>query len=226
VAIAAAASPYGLDLRDDSHAATRTLLTEGLPSLPSAHRNSVLRRLLESGQFVSLAFGQACAKAGIARSMGSRGDCWDNAVAESFFATLKKELIRRQSWPTKQQLRTAVFDYIRDLLQRYAPTLDARDALAAGVRDRDPEPRRDELAGCAGLDRQHQDQVGLTTTNPACPPNRGTSKANEALLGRLSPIFDLGLFSSEPGKDDMDAFLSGSSVCDLRSCPATRSRIP
>ena len=66
----------------------------------------------QGGQFVSLAFGQACAKAGIARSMGSRGDCWDNAVAESFFATLKKELIRRRSWPTRAELRAAVFDYI------------------------------------------------------------------------------------------------------------------
>ena len=44
--------------------------------------------------------------------MGSKGDCWDNAVAESFFATLKKELIRRQAWPTRAALRTAVFDYI------------------------------------------------------------------------------------------------------------------
>jgi putative transposase len=61
---------------------------------------------------VSLGFGQACSKAGIARSMGSRGDCYDNAVAESFFATLKKELIRRQSWPTRAELRQAVFEYI------------------------------------------------------------------------------------------------------------------
>ena len=66
----------------------------------------------QGSQFVSLAFGQACAKDGIARSMGSRGDCWDNAVAESFFATLKKELIRRRSWPTRAELRTAVFDSI------------------------------------------------------------------------------------------------------------------
>ena len=66
----------------------------------------------QGSQLVSLAFGQACGKAGIARSMGSRGDCFDNAVAESFFATLKKELIRRQSWPDRAQLRTAVFDYI------------------------------------------------------------------------------------------------------------------
>ena len=66
----------------------------------------------QGSQFVSLAFGQACGKAGIARSMGSRGDCFDNAVAESFFATLKKELIRRQSWPTRDELRQAVFEYI------------------------------------------------------------------------------------------------------------------
>ena len=86
-----------------------------------ALRMALARRRPEAGlihhsdqgsQFVSLGFGQACAKAGIARSMGSRGDCYDNAVAESFFATLKKELIRRQSWPTRAELRTAVFDYI------------------------------------------------------------------------------------------------------------------
>lgn len=65
-----------------------------------------------SPPIVSLGFGQECAKAGIARSMGSRGDCWDNAVAESFFATLKKELIHRGSWARREQLRVAVFDYI------------------------------------------------------------------------------------------------------------------
>jgi putative transposase len=66
----------------------------------------------QGSQFVSLAFGQAAGKAGIARSMGSRGDCFDNAVAESFFATLKKELIHRRAWPTREQLRREVFDYI------------------------------------------------------------------------------------------------------------------
>jgi putative transposase len=66
----------------------------------------------QGSQFVSLAFGQAAGKAGIARSMGSRGDCYDNAVAESFFATLKKELIRRRSWPEREELRREVFDYI------------------------------------------------------------------------------------------------------------------
>jgi hypothetical protein len=72
----------------------------------------VLRAPVESEQYVSLAFGQAATKAGVARSMGPRGDCWDNAVAESFFATLKKELVHRRSWPSRQELRREVFDYI------------------------------------------------------------------------------------------------------------------
>src|SRR5215211_3027277 len=72
----------------------------------------------QGSQFVSLAFGQQARAAGIAQSMGSRGDCWDNAVAESFFATLKKELIHRRAWPTKAELRTVVFDYIEVFFNR------------------------------------------------------------------------------------------------------------
>ena len=49
----------------------------------------------KGSQYVSLGFGQACTRAGISRSMGSVGDCYDNAVAETFFATLKKELVYR-----------------------------------------------------------------------------------------------------------------------------------
>jgi putative transposase len=66
----------------------------------------------QGSQFVSLAFGQKARDAGIAVSMGSRGDCYDNAVAESFFATLKKELVHRRSWPTRRQLISEVFEFI------------------------------------------------------------------------------------------------------------------
>jgi putative transposase len=72
----------------------------------------------QGSQFVSLAFGQQARAAGIAQSMGSRGDCYDNAVAESFFATLKKELIHRRTWPTKAELRIEVFDYIEVFYNR------------------------------------------------------------------------------------------------------------
>jgi putative transposase len=72
----------------------------------------------QGSQYVSLAFGQRARDAGIAVSMGSRGDCFDNAVAESFFATLKKELIRRRSWPTRRELQSAAFDYIEVFYNR------------------------------------------------------------------------------------------------------------
>ena len=45
-------------------------------------------------------------------SMSRKGDCWDNAVSESFFATLKSELIETQPWETREQVRAAVFEYI------------------------------------------------------------------------------------------------------------------
>ena len=67
---------------------------------------------------MSLAFGQAARNAGIARSMGSKGDCFDNAVAESFFATLKKELVHRRSWPTRRELTSEVFEYIEAFYNR------------------------------------------------------------------------------------------------------------
>ena len=44
--------------------------------------------------------------------MSRVGDCWDNAVAESFFATLKTELLYRRPWATKREARTAIHEYI------------------------------------------------------------------------------------------------------------------
>jgi putative transposase len=63
-------------------------------------------------QYTSLAFGRRCREAGIAQSMGSVGDAYDNAMAESFFASLETELIDRTSWRTRADARLAVFDYI------------------------------------------------------------------------------------------------------------------
>jgi len=73
----------------------------------------------QGSQYVSLGFGQKARDAGIAVSMGSKGDAYDNAVAESFFATLKKELVHRRSWPTRRELISEVFEYIEAF---YNPT--------------------------------------------------------------------------------------------------------
>lgn len=72
----------------------------------------------QGSHYVSLAFGHRCRRAGIEQSMGSRGSAHDNAVCESFFNTLKSDLVDRRSWPTKAELRTAVFDYIECFYNR------------------------------------------------------------------------------------------------------------
>jgi putative transposase len=69
-------------------------------------------------QYTSLAFGRRPRQARIAPSMGSVGDALDNAVAESFFGTLKLELVYRHRFPTRTAARTAVFDYIEVFYNR------------------------------------------------------------------------------------------------------------
>jgi putative transposase len=73
---------------------------------------AVLRRPVEPGQYASIAFGERCKKMGVRPSMGSVGDAYDNAMAESFFASLQCELIDRKSWQTKTEARLALFTYI------------------------------------------------------------------------------------------------------------------
>ena len=63
-------------------------------------------------QYTSIAFGQHCQEAGIDLSMGSIGDCYDNAIAESFFATLECELLERSTFRTHADARTALFEFI------------------------------------------------------------------------------------------------------------------
>lgn len=63
-------------------------------------------------QYSSAGYQAALAAAGLTASMSRRGDCWDNAVVESFFATLKTELIHRRRWATRAEVQRAVFRYI------------------------------------------------------------------------------------------------------------------
>jgi putative transposase len=66
----------------------------------------------QGSQYTSLAFGQRCAQAGVRPSMGSVGDCFDNALCETFFATLECELLNHESFKTQAEGRTAVFQFI------------------------------------------------------------------------------------------------------------------
>jgi putative transposase len=69
-------------------------------------------------QYTSLAFGRRAREAGIALSMGSTGDAYDNAMAESFFASLETELLDRTTFRTRADARLAVFDYIEAFYNR------------------------------------------------------------------------------------------------------------
>ena len=69
-------------------------------------------------QYVSLAMGEHLREAGIDISMGAKGSALDNAVIESFFSTLKRELVNRYSWPTKADARVAVFEWIEVFYNR------------------------------------------------------------------------------------------------------------
>ena len=69
-------------------------------------------------QYTSQEFADFCRKNDIRRSLGRTGVCWDNAVAESFFATYKKELIHNRPWPTINQLKTETFSWIEAYYNR------------------------------------------------------------------------------------------------------------
>jgi putative transposase len=69
-------------------------------------------------QYTSATYRAALADLGVTVSMSRKGNCWDNAVAESFFATLKTELVSRKKWRTRAELNSAVFEYIEVFYNR------------------------------------------------------------------------------------------------------------
>lgn len=69
-------------------------------------------------QYTSLLFAERCAAVGIRSSMGSVGDCYDNAMMESFFATLECELLAHQRFRTHEEARAAVFDWLEVFYNR------------------------------------------------------------------------------------------------------------
>jgi len=90
-------------------------------------------------QYTSSEYRHVLAGLGVAVSMSRKGNCWDNAVAESFFATLKAELVHTRSWRSRLQLKSAVFEYIEVFYNRrrlhsslnYQTPADVENAYAA-----------------------------------------------------------------------------------------------
>ena len=117
-------------------------------------------------QYASHDYQQLLAVHGIQSSMSRKGNCWDNAVAESFFATLKVELVYQRQWSTRTQARSELFEYIELFYNRQrrhsalgylCPTeferLAIRHALQPVLRFRQPSPPKVQAA---------EDNVGHT----------------------------------------------------------------
>jgi len=72
----------------------------------------VLLPPVESAQYTSADFGELCDGHGVLQSMGATGVCWDNAAAESFFGTLKREHANRRRWATRADARRDLMRWI------------------------------------------------------------------------------------------------------------------
>lgn len=81
-------------------------------ALQQRRPTSVIHHSDQGSQYTSLAFGNRCREMGVRPSMGSVGDAYDNAMAESFFASLECELIERRRFKTRTEARLAVFSWI------------------------------------------------------------------------------------------------------------------
>ena len=133
----------------------------------------------QGSQYTSLVFTRRCRSVGIDISMGARGDCFDNAVLESFHATLKKDLIHRRSWPTKADARTAVFDYIETFYnRRRRHSLLGMRSPADFENEHSHRPRDRSRRFAARV--ISQDQIDCNNDDASrlrtpCPPNRGRS---------------------------------------------------
>ena len=112
---------------------------------------AVVHHCDQGTQYTSLAFGKRCREMGVRLSTGSVGDCYDNAMAESFFATLECELIDRRSFRTRAEAMRALFDFIEgwynprrrhSALGYLSPNDFERAATAASVRDGGPNSPR------------------------------------------------------------------------------------
>jgi transposase InsO family protein len=93
----------------------RTELVEDALTMAFEHRapeEGVIFHSDRGCQYTSSDFAELARANGVVLSVGRKGECWDNAVAESFFATIKRELIDTRAWPTRAGLRRGVFEYI------------------------------------------------------------------------------------------------------------------
>lgn len=95
-----------------AHLRTELVLAALEMALSQRRAKDVIHHSDQGSQYTSIAFGARCRVAGVRPSMGSVGDCYDNAMCESFFATLECELLDRERFATRAEARMAVFSFL------------------------------------------------------------------------------------------------------------------
>jgi putative transposase len=95
-----------------NHLRTELVLDAMEAAVGQRRPSSVIHHSDQGCQYTSLAFGKRCGEAGVRPSMGSVGDAYDNAMAESFFSTLEAELLSRRRFASQAEARMACFSYI------------------------------------------------------------------------------------------------------------------
>ena len=95
-----------------SHLRTELVLEALNMALEQRRPEGVIHHSDQGTQYTSIAFGLRCRKAGVRPSMGSVGDCFDNAMCESFFATLECELLDRRRFKNHEEARRAIFEFL------------------------------------------------------------------------------------------------------------------
>jgi putative transposase len=95
-----------------THLRTELVLAALNMALGQRRPAAVIHHSDQGSQYTALAFGRRCDEAGVRPSMGSVGDCFDNAMCESFFATLECELLDRRHFKTQIEARMAIFEFI------------------------------------------------------------------------------------------------------------------
>ena len=96
----------------ENHLRTELVLQALEMALLQRRPSEVIHHSDQGCQYTSIAFGLRCGEAGVRPSMGSVGDAYDNAMCESFFATLECELLNRSRFRTQVEARMAVFQFI------------------------------------------------------------------------------------------------------------------
>ncbi len=136
-------------------------------------------------QYTSADFAELARDNGVVLSVGRKGECWDNAVAESFFATIKRELIDTRAWPTRSGLRPGRLRLHRGLVQHASAAQLAR--LLESRRMRSYPPQRRPSGGIINTtnlsvepDQAQPLSVPLRPTTPSGPACAGAEVNNRA----------------------------------------------